>query len=115
MTTYTFCEPVQNLLAFQPIHIRDLEGKGPLYGGYTAGQVCPTLCHRVPYYGWDLEGEVTQESVTRALEAEVHPLCSTCAQKWQEAQPGYVAPPPPTIKGVQPSMVIIDEGFDPGF
>lgn len=116
MITYTFCEPVQALLEFMPIHIRELkEGEGRLLGGYTSAQVCPTMCHRIPYYGWDLEGDVTEESVARTLDAEVHPLCSTCARKWREAQPGYVAPPPPKIEGARPMMVVIDEAADVGF
>lgn len=116
MATYTFCEPVQNLLAFTPIHIREVEpGRTPQYGGYPASQAHPTLCGRVPYYGWDLEGEVNQTTVENALNAEVHPACPKCVERWKRAHGMLPPEPKPSVRGLRPSRVILDEMSDVGF
>ena len=116
MTVYTFCEPVQNLLAFTPIHIREIaDGRGPHYGGYPIKEACPTLCGRVPYYGWDLEGEVNQTTVENALNAEVHPACPRCVEEWRRRHGMLPPAPKPSVQGYRLQGMIVDEIADVGF
>lgn len=91
---YTFCEPVWWATTWTPVHIREIpEGKELKFGG---GIDTPTLCKRMPNYGWDIPGEVTEAAIDACLNREINPLCPNCADEWRRQQPGYIEPPAPT-------------------
>ena len=103
--TYAFCEPVMNLLAFEPIHLRQLKaGEQVRPHGFT---FAVTLCKRVPYYGWDVPGDVTRSTIDARLNFEL-PLCRECADEWMRRHGGKPVPAP-SIQGVRAQRVVIDE------
>lgn len=105
--TYAFCEPVMDLLAFEPIHLRQLRpGEQLQTHGFSHGSA--TLCKRVPYYGWDVPGDVTETTIDARLNFAM-PMCSECAEEWARRHGGKRTVPAQSVQGVRSHLLVTDE------
>jgi hypothetical protein len=81
MSTFAFCEPSWATTRSLE-HIREVLGAQLKTGGGIHGTA---LCGFDIDGGWDIPTTVTEQRVSRGLDAEHNPTCRRCAVAWAEA------------------------------